>query len=128
MKIGIPKEIKDHEYRVGMIPAGVHSLVEGGHEVSVQGSAGLGSGIADEEYEEAGATIVPDAQSVFGGSDMIIKVKEPIEPEYELLQEGQILYTYFIWRRYRSSPMCCCEKGHRGGLRDHHRRHGHCRC
>ncbi len=94
MKIGIPKEIKDHEYRVGMIPAGVHSLIEGGHEVSVQASAGLGSGIADEEYEEAGATIVPDAQSVFGDADMIIKVKEPIEPEYELLQEGQILYTY----------------------------------
>ncbi len=94
MKIGIPKEIKDHEYRVGMIPAGVHSLVEGGHEVLVQASAGLGSGIADQQYEEAGAKIVPDAQSVFGDSDMIIKVKEPIEPEYELLQEGQVLYTY----------------------------------
>jgi alanine dehydrogenase len=94
VKIGIPKEIKDHEYRVGMIPAGVHALIEDGHDVSVQASAGLGSGIDDREYEEAGARIAPDAQSVFGDADMIIKVKEPIEPEYELLQEGQILYTY----------------------------------
>ncbi len=94
MKIGIPKEIKDHEYRVAMIPAGVHSLIDNGHQVLVETLAGIGSGIADEQYEEAGATVVSDAQSVYGGSDMIIKVKEPVEPEYDLLKEGQTLFTY----------------------------------
>jgi len=94
VKIGIPKEIKDHEYRVGMIPAGVHSLVERGHEVLVERGAGEGSGITDDLYDEAGATLVPDAQSVYGEADMIVKVKEPIEPEYDLLREKQILYTY----------------------------------
>jgi alanine dehydrogenase len=94
VKIGIPKEIKDHEYRVGMIPAGVHALTESGHEVFVQQSAGTGSGIADEEYVEAGAQLTPDAASVYRQADMIVKVKEPIEPEYALLKEGQTLYTY----------------------------------
>ena len=94
MKVGIPKEIKDHEYRVGMIPAGVHALSEAGHEVFVQTSAGVGSGISDEEYVNAGAEVLPDAASVFDQADMIIKVKEPVEPEYELLKAGQLLYTY----------------------------------
>lgn len=94
MRIGIPKEIKDHEYRVGMIPAGVHALVERGHEVLVQTGAGTGSGIADEEYDRAGARILADAEAVFRQADMIVKVKEPIEPEYELLQEGQTLFTF----------------------------------
>jgi alanine dehydrogenase len=92
--IGIPKEIKDNEYRIGMPPAGVHALVEAGHTVYVEQSAGEGSGFEDHEFVEAGAKLLPDAKTVYGTAEMIIKVKEPIEPEYELLQEGQILYTY----------------------------------
>ncbi len=94
MKIGIPKELKDHEYRVGMTPAGVHALDEAGHEVVVEHSAGVGSGFADDEYRSAGAQILDTADEVYAASDLIIKVKEPIEPEYERLREGQILYTY----------------------------------
>lgn len=94
MKIGVPREVKDHEYRVGMIPAGVHELVESGHSVLVEAAAGEGSGIVDEEYADAGARIVPDAASVWTASDMIVKVKEPVESEYDLLQHGQVLFTY----------------------------------
>jgi len=94
VRIGIPKEIKDNEYRVGMIPAGVHALVQGQHEVFVEAGAGLGSGIADAQYEEAGAKLVPDAAAVYGQADMVIKVKEPVEPEYGLLRPGQVLFTY----------------------------------
>ncbi len=94
MIVGIPREVKNHEYRVGMIPAGVHALVEGGHSVLVERSAGEGSGIADEEYEAAGAELAPDARSVWERSEMVVKVKEPIEPEFELLQDGQILFTF----------------------------------
>jgi alanine dehydrogenase len=93
VRIGIPKEIKDHEYRVGMIPAGVHALVQGGHEVWVEQGAGLGSGIADAQYAEAGATLAPDAATVWA-QEMVIKVKEPVEPEYALLHSGQVLFTY----------------------------------
>jgi alanine dehydrogenase len=92
--IGIPKEVKDHEYRVGMIPAGVHALVEAGHKVLVQENAGVGSGILNESYVEAGAEIVPDAQTVYGRAEMIVKVKEPIKQEYPLLREDQLLFTY----------------------------------
>jgi len=94
VKVGIPKEIKDHEYRVGMIPAGVHALAEAGHQIYVQSAAGVGSGITDEEYVQAGAEMVPDAATVFDNADMIIKVKEPVGPEYDLLKEGHLLYTY----------------------------------
>jgi len=94
VKIGIPKEIKDHEYRVGMIPAGAHALVEAGHSVTVEAGAGLGSGFTDEEYAEAGAIIEADTDAVWAGADMVVKVKEPIEPEYGRMQEGQILFTY----------------------------------
>jgi alanine dehydrogenase len=92
--IGIPKEVKDHEYRVGMIPAGVHALVEAGHKVLVQENAGVGSGIPNEEYVAAGGEIVPDAQTVYGRAEMIVKVKEPVAPEYPLLRPGQLLFTY----------------------------------
>ena len=94
MKIGIPKELKDHEYRVGMTPAGVRALVDAGHEVVVEVEAGTGSGFGDDEYAAMGATLLPTADEVFGAAEMIIKVKEPIEPEYERMREGQILYTY----------------------------------
>jgi alanine dehydrogenase len=94
MIVGVPKEIKTHEYRVGIVPAGVASLVRDGHKVIIQKGAGLGSGITDKEYEAAGAHILDTAQAIFDDSEMIIKVKEPLEEEYELLQEGQLLYTY----------------------------------
>ena len=95
MKVGIPKEIKNNENRVGMTPAGVAELVRRGHEVSVQHTAGEGSGFADEDYVEAGARILPTIEAVYRECDMIVKVKEPIEPEYELVRKGQLLFTYF---------------------------------
>ncbi len=94
MRIGVPKELKDHEYRVGMTPAGVHSLVEAGHEVMVEAAAGGGSGFSDQEYQSAGAGILATADEVWAAGDLIIKVKEPIEPEYPRMREGQVLYTY----------------------------------
>lgn len=94
MKIGIPKEVKDHEYRVGMPPAGVHALVEAGHEVLVETNAGGGSGFTDQEYVSAGAAIGGSADEVWSSSEMIIKVKEPVPSEYGRMQEGQLLFTY----------------------------------
>lgn len=94
MRIGIPREIKDHEYRVGMIPASVHALVEAGHEVVVEAGAGQGSGFEDDEFGEAGARILETADEVWETSEMIIKVKEPVGPEYERMQRGQLLFTY----------------------------------
>ena len=95
MKIGIPKEIKNNENRVGMTPAGVAELVKHGHEVFVQHTAGESSGFADQEYEKMGAKILPTIEDVYQAADMIIKVKEPIESEYKLVKEGQLVFTYF---------------------------------
>ena len=95
MIIGIPKEIKNNENRVGATPAGVKELVKHGHTVYVQHTAGDGSGFADEEYVAAGAKILPTIEEVYGIAEMIIKVKEPIEPEYKLVRKGQVLFTYF---------------------------------
>lgn len=95
MKIGIPKEIKNNENRVGATPAGVKELVKHGHEVYVQHTAGDGSGFPDSDYEAAGARILPTIEDVYATGDMIIKVKEPIEPEYKLCRKGQVLFTYF---------------------------------
>ena len=95
MKIGLPKEIKNNESRVALTPAGVFELRKNGHTVYVQHNAGYHSGFEDKEYEEAGATIVPVIEAVYAKSDMIVKVKEPIEREYELAREGQIIFTYF---------------------------------
>ncbi len=94
MQVGVPKEIKDNENRVSTTPDGVSEYVRRGHGVLVERSAGDGSGFADAEYEAAGATLVDSHAEVFARADMIVKVKEPIESEYGLLQEGQILYTY----------------------------------
>jgi alanine dehydrogenase len=94
MIVGVPKEVKNHEYRVAMVPAGVRSLVGDGHTVLVQASAGEGSGISDAEYTAAGAQIRPAAEAVFADADMIVKVKEPLPQEYPLLRPGQILFTY----------------------------------
>ncbi len=94
MIIGVPKEIKNKENRVGMVKAGVLALTQNGHNVLVQSGAGTGVGISDEEYERSGARIVDSAKEVYDRSDMIVKVKEPLPEEYPLLREGQILYTY----------------------------------
>lgn len=95
MKIGIPKEIKNSESRVGMTPAGVAELVKHGHEVYVQHTAGVGSGFADDDYTAVGAKIVSGIEDTYAVADMIVKVKEPIEPEYPLVRAGQLVFTYF---------------------------------
>ncbi len=94
MIIGVPKEIKDNENRVSTTPGGVAEYVGRGHQVLVEQGAGVGSGFADDEYARAGAQIIPSHDDVFARADMIVKVKEPIASEYDLLREGQILYTY----------------------------------
>ncbi|MDD3847112.1 MAG: alanine dehydrogenase [Syntrophorhabdaceae bacterium] len=94
MIIGIPKEIKEGENRVSMTPAGVHALVSAGHHVLLEKGAGTGSGLIDEEYAQQGAEVVESGRTVFARSDMIVKVKEPLETELSLLQEGQVLFTY----------------------------------
>jgi len=94
MIVGLPKEIKDNENRVGLVPAGVAALTKAGHEVVVERNAGAGSGIEDAEYETSGGRIVGTADEVFARAEMIVKVKEPIEPEYARMRAGQILYTY----------------------------------
>ena len=95
MRVGIPKEIKNNENRVGMTPAGAAELVRRGHEVSVQHTAGEGSGFSDDDYVRAGARMLPNIEAVYRECDMIVKVKEPIEPEYKLVRPGQLLFTYF---------------------------------
>ena len=95
MKIGIPKEIKNNENRVGATPAGVKELVNHGHKVFVQHTAGEGSGFSDDEYKAAGAEILSSIEEVYAVADMIIKVKEPIKPEYSLIKRGQVVFTYF---------------------------------
>lgn len=94
MKIGTITEIKDNEYRVGLVPGGVKTLTEAGHEVLVQDGAGLGSGITNKEFAAAGATILTSVDEVIAASEMVIKVKEPLAVEVEKLREGQILFTY----------------------------------
>lgn len=100
MIIGIPKEIKNNENRVAMTPAGAKELVKRGHQVYVQHTAGIGSGFPDDEYTVAGAVILPTIEDVYSIAEMIIKVKEPIEPEYKLIKEGQLLFTYFHFASY----------------------------
>ena len=94
MHIGVPAEVKNHEYRVAITPAGVVEAIRHGHQVSVQAGAGAGSAISDDDYIAAGAGILPDADAVWGAADMILKVKEPIAAEYHRLREGQVLFTY----------------------------------
>ncbi|MDE7412689.1 MAG: alanine dehydrogenase [Muribaculaceae bacterium] len=111
MKIGIPKEIKNNENRVGATPAGVKELVAHGHDLYVQHTAGEGSGFSDEEYKAAGATILPTIEDVYATADMIIKVKEPIEPEYKLIRKGQVLFTYFHFASERALLDAMLESG-----------------
>jgi alanine dehydrogenase len=93
--VGVPKEIKVREYRVGMVPGAVKSLVDSGHRLLVEAGAGVGSGIPDADYSRAGAELVASADELWKRSEMVVKVKEPIAPEYGRMQEGQIVYTYF---------------------------------
>ena len=95
MIVGIPKEIKNNENRVSLTPSGARELVQRGHTVYVQHTAGINSGFTDEDYEKAGAHILPSIEDVYGTAEMIIKVKEPIESEYGLVREGQLVFTYF---------------------------------
>jgi alanine dehydrogenase len=95
MIVGVPKEIKNNEYRVALVPSGAEALVERGHTVIVETGAGLGTGIEDAEYEAVGAKIVPTDADVFAAADMVMKVKEPQPQEYGMLREGQIVFTYF---------------------------------
>jgi len=94
MIIGVPAEIKNNENRVGITPSGVEALVSEGHDVIIEEDAGLGSGISNSDYTEAGAEIEANKEKLFSNSDMIMKVKEPLPEEYDLFKEGQILYTY----------------------------------
>jgi alanine dehydrogenase len=94
MIIGVPKEVKDHEARVGLLPSGAKALVESGHKVLAQAGAGLGSSLPDEEYREAGAEIIPTAEALWSGSDLVVKVKEPQPSEYPFLRPGLTLFTY----------------------------------
>ena len=94
MKVGIPKEIKNHEYRVAITPAGVHELVRGGHQVVIEAGAGDGSSLPDEDFITAGAKILPTADDVWAEGDLILKVKEPIAEEYHRMRSNQVLFTY----------------------------------
>jgi alanine dehydrogenase len=93
--IGVPKEIKTREYRVGLVPAGAKAFIGAGHKVYVEKGAGEGAGIRDNEYERVGCKILKSADDLWKRAEMVIKVKEPIEPEYKRIQDGQIVYTYF---------------------------------
>jgi alanine dehydrogenase len=103
VKVAIPREVKNHEYRVAITPAGVHELVRQGHEVYVEAGAGHGSSIPDEEYTHAGARILPDADAVWATGELVLKVKEPIAEEYPRMRPGQLLFTYL---HLAASPEC----------------------
>jgi len=95
MKIGIPKEIKNNENRVGMTPAGVFELTKRNHTIYIQKTAGLGSGFTDDDYQNAGAHVLETIADVYSGSTMIVKVKEPIAEEYPLIESHHVVFTYF---------------------------------
>ena len=111
MIIGVPKEIKNNENRVAMTPAGVMELVKNGHKVYVQHTAGLGSGISDEDYVDAGAEILPTIEDVYAIAEMIVKVKEPIEPEYKLIKKDQLVFTYFHFASEEALTNAMIEQG-----------------
>lgn len=110
MKIGCPKEVKNHEYRVGLIPAAAHTYVAAGHEVFIEKGAGLGSNIPDSEYQAAGAKILDTAKQVWDTSDMIVKVKEPLPQEYDLMKNEQLIYTYFHFAADEKLTKACLDK------------------
>ena len=111
MVIGVPKEIKNNENRVGMTPAGVAELVKRGHTVYVQQTAGNNSGFADEDYVNVGAKLLPTIEEVYAAAEMIVKVKEPIAPEYKLIRRGQVVFTYFHFAADRALTEAMIESG-----------------
>ncbi|MEX2472435.1 MAG: alanine dehydrogenase [Gemmatimonadota bacterium] len=111
MLIGVPREIKSDEYRVALTPAGAEDLARAGHEIVVEAGAGLGSGFTDDFYEHAGARVVDTAQEVWAVSEMILKVKEPIEPEWPLMRPGQVLFTYFHFAASEDLTRAVMESG-----------------
>lgn len=111
MIIGVPKEIKQQESRIGAVPAMVHALVGGGHSVLVERDGGLGAGISNEQFETAGARMVDSAAEVYGEAEMIVKVKEPLEAEYSLIRPGQVLFTYFHFAANRQLTDAMLESG-----------------
>ena len=111
MIIGVPREIKNQEHRVGMTPAGVRTLVEDGHRVLVQTGAGSGSGLGDPQYVQAGATLVADPAELYATAELIVKVKEPLPPEYPLLRAGQLLFTYLHLAPERRLTEALCASG-----------------
>ena len=111
MRIGVPREIKANENRVSLRPAGAELLVQDGHEVWVEKDAGRGSGFLDEEYARAGARLVDAAADVWGAADMILKVKEPIEPEWPRMRAGQTIFTYFHFAASEELTRAVMESG-----------------
>ncbi len=111
MIVGVPREIKVDEYRVAMLPVGVEELVGRGHTVLIEKGAGLGSGLPDEDYETHGAEIIDGPQEIFARSDMIVKVKEPLEPEWAMIRPGQLLFTYFHFAAARDLTEAMIDKG-----------------
>jgi alanine dehydrogenase len=111
MRIGCPKEVKEHEYRIGLIPAAAKAYVEAGHEVLVEKSAGAGSGITDAEYAAVGARILDSADEIWTSADMIVKVKEPLPGEFDRMRRGQTVYTYFHFAADERLTRTCVEKG-----------------
>ena len=110
MIVGVPSEVKPDEYRVGMRPVGAEVMVREGHTVLVQSGAGLGSGFSDELYQKAGATIVKTAQEVWAKAEMIVKVKEPQQPEIAMIREGQTIFTYFHFAADRDLTLGCLDR------------------
>ncbi|MDA2807922.1 alanine dehydrogenase [Nocardiopsis suaedae] len=111
MRVGVPREVKNHEYRVAITPAGVHELVARGHSVAVERGAGLGSSITDQEYEDAGARILDTADDVWAEGDLVLKVKEPVAEEYHRMREGQTLFTYLHLAASRPCTDALLEQG-----------------
>jgi alanine dehydrogenase len=111
MDVGIPRELKDHEYRVAITPSGVRELVDAGHQVLVEQGAGLGSSITDLEFEKAGATVLETADEVWGGADLVLKVKEPVPEEFHRLRKDQVLFTYLHLAASRQVTEALLESG-----------------
>ena len=111
MIIGIPREIKVDEYRVALLPVGAELLVAEGHQVLIETEAGVGSGYDDAQYQNVGATIIEDPGEIFARADIIVKVKEPIGPEFTMMRRGQIIFTYFHFAANRELTEACLRAG-----------------
>jgi alanine dehydrogenase len=111
VKVAIPREVKNHEYRVAITPAGVHEFVRNGHEVFIESGAGVGSSITDEEFTSAGAAILPTADDVWEAGDLVLKVKEPVAEEYHRMRDGQVLFTYLHLAASRECTQALIDQG-----------------